>query len=91
MADVSSGAPAPRPRLLLVDDDTFLLSITARILRPVGYDVELAASGEEALQRFAHAREAAVPFDGIVTDLQMPGISGLELIATLIVEVDRAK
>ena len=65
-------------RLLIVDDEetlTFSLYQTF-IASPMACEVITAATGEEALQRF---REQA--FDLIITDISMPGLSGLELLS----------
>lgn len=63
------------PRILVVDDDTLLLGTLEEMLRDRGYAVETAVDGDAALQKLK-----AEPFDIIVTDLHMPGMSGLELI-----------
>jgi signal transduction histidine kinase/CheY-like chemotaxis protein len=69
-------APAPRPgdgrRVLFVDDEEAVRVLGARVLRGRGYDVSLAASGDEATRMIAEAG----PPDLVVTDLSMPGMSG---------------
>jgi EAL domain-containing protein (putative c-di-GMP-specific phosphodiesterase class I) len=64
-----------RPRVLIVDDDEAVGRAHARALVRRGYVVEQATSGNAAL---AFIREAA--FDAIVTDVEMPGMSGVELL-----------
>ncbi len=61
------------PRLLLVDDDEVNLLIVAAALRDRGFSVEQATSGEEALQRIAHAAP-----DVLVLDALMPGLNGFD-------------
>ncbi|HEV2147406.1 MAG TPA: HD domain-containing phosphohydrolase [Longimicrobiaceae bacterium] len=71
------GRSAPRrerPRVLIVDDDAGVRAVLARVLRD-GYELRLATSGEEAEEMFG--REGA---DLVLSDLQMPGIGGLELL-----------
>ena len=63
---------APK-RVLAVDDDPFYLQLLARILQSDGFEVQLAPSGEEALELLA-----VQPVDCLVLDLQMPGLGGLE-------------
>lgn len=63
-----------RGRILLVDDDPFLLDVMAEILESAGFLVEKAATGAQALARIA-GREP----DVVVADVEMPGMSGLEL------------
>ncbi|GAB4383719.1 MAG: hypothetical protein Kow0022_04270 [Phycisphaerales bacterium] len=67
-----------RPLVLLVDDERPITSIMRRKLEQNGYDVVEAWDGEEGLQL---AREHKP--DAIVTDLQMPHISGLEMSVAL--------
>ncbi len=64
-----------RPRLLLVDDDPVVLDLLATWFTRRGYDVCKASNGIKAL---AHSREAT--FDVVVTDLDMPGLDGLQLL-----------
>jgi len=61
-------------RILVVDDDPMVASTVQRVLRPEGYDVEVALGGAQALEQ---AR--AHPPDLVVLDLMMPGIDGLEV------------
>ncbi|HEX2166292.1 MAG TPA: ATP-binding protein, partial [Longimicrobiales bacterium] len=73
--------PPPRPgtgheRILIVDDDSAVRSVTCRILRRLGYKVVEAVSGEDALLKLAAGD--ALP-DLVITDLVMPGMTGAEL------------
>ena len=62
--------------IFLVDDSaTILLSVSA-ILKKGGFEVEKANCGEEALKKF----NSGVKVDLLITDLNMPGINGIELI-----------
>ncbi|RMF60315.1 MAG: response regulator [Calditrichaeota bacterium] len=67
-------------RILVVDDEeTLTFSLYQTFIKsPIDCEVVTASSGEEALQRF---REQA--FDVVITDVAMPGISGLELLSTI--------
>jgi DNA-binding NtrC family response regulator len=60
--------------VLVVDDDAFVRSFMAMILREEGHSVVEAPNGKEALARFLNSE-----FDLVITDLKMPGMSGLEL------------
>src|SRR4029078_8579143 len=60
--------------ILVVDDDPKILSVLGRGLRFEGYNVHLAADGQEAL-RIARA----TPPDLVVLDVMMPGMDGLEI------------
>lgn len=61
-------------RILVVDDSKLVTDIVKLRLEMYGYEVRLAHSGEEALDRIA----AEVP-DLMVLDVQMPGIDGYEV------------
>src|SRR5438128_4066274 len=67
---VSAGAR----RILVVDDDPMVATTVQRVLRPEGYEVDVALGGQEALER-ARAHQP----DLVVLDLMMPGIDGLEV------------
>lgn len=66
-----------QPTVLVVDDETALLNLMALKLRRVGWQVHAAASAAEALQV---AGRLACHLNLLVTDIQMPGMSGDELI-----------
>jgi two-component system NtrC family sensor kinase len=64
---------------LVVDDDESVCRSTSRLLARIGFEVKTAQSGADAL-----ALVASNPVDVIVTDHQMPGMSGAELVERLI-------
>jgi DNA-binding NtrC family response regulator len=72
MKRMSDGTP---PRILVVDDDVDGLEVLKTRLVHAGYDVEIAESAEKAL-----AKVSAFDPGLIVTDVRMPGMSGLELL-----------
>lgn len=65
--------PAP-PTVLIVDDDELVLAKLAEMVSSAGYPVLSATDGAQALERLAH-----FPASIVVTDLNMPGMDGLEL------------
>ena len=65
-------------RILIVDDDEADRIILSTILERAGHETFLAEGGEEALRECVERT-----IDVVITDLQMPGVHGLELIATL--------
>jgi two-component system, OmpR family, KDP operon response regulator KdpE len=73
-----AGAAAAPNRVLVVDDETPMLRALGTNLRARGYHVDLARTGEEALQLAARHRP-----DAVILDLGLPGISGIEVIEGL--------
>jgi DNA-binding NtrC family response regulator len=64
--------------VLFVDDDVSLLSATRRALARESYAVETLSSAEEALEYLAKNR-----VDVVVSDHDMPGMSGVELLSRM--------
>ena len=60
-------------RILLVEDDERIRTSTRLALEEEGYEVDEAAAGEDALQRFADR-----PADVVIMDLMLPGMDGFE-------------
>jgi DNA-binding NtrC family response regulator len=68
-------ASGDAPRVLVVEDDPVLLTILSRYLGQRGCCVFRATSAAEALEIFSHT-----PIDVTVSDVRMPGMSGLDLL-----------
>jgi two-component system cell cycle response regulator DivK len=71
---MSLGAANPTKRVLVVDDNPVNLRVTAILIRKAGFLAETAEDAEDALEQLA-----GNPPDLIVTDLQLPGMDGLDL------------
>jgi two-component system chemotaxis sensor kinase CheA len=63
-----------RQRILVVDDSVTTRMLEKSILEAAGYEVELAASGEEGLEKALRGGHAMA-----IVDVEMPGMTGLEL------------
>jgi len=61
--------------ILVVDDEPIILKSLEAMLRAEGYGVDLARNAEEALEKIVDR-----PFDLVLTDVAMPGMSGIELL-----------
>ncbi|MGN6106028.1 MAG: response regulator [Kofleriaceae bacterium] len=75
--------PAP---ILIVDDSLTTRMLEQSILESAGYDVELASSAEEALERAlagAAAHGGRAPYALFLVDVEMPGMDGFRLISEL--------
>lgn len=70
------GPAANSLRILMVDDETMSLKVMQKLIQRLGHEVTGTLSGEEAL-----AELAKTPYDLLVTDRAMPGMSGDELAA----------
>ena len=68
----------PRPRLLIVDDDRAILTLVGTVALKEGFDVATSVAGEDALRRLA-----AHPADLVLLDLQMPGVTGLDVLRAI--------
>ena len=64
-----------KPKILLIEDDAGIVGGLKKELQVEGYEVAVAERGDTGL---AQAKEQ--PFDVVITDLKMPGLSGLELV-----------
>jgi len=64
-----------KTRILVMEDDTTISAALDMILTEAGYDVDVAETGEAALELFGQKE-----FDLIVADLKLPGINGMEVI-----------
>jgi EAL domain-containing protein (putative c-di-GMP-specific phosphodiesterase class I) len=67
-----------RPLVLIVDDDAGFARSCARLLGGWGYEVEIMLEGGEAVRR-AHERE----FDVILSDINVPDMSGLQILRSI--------
>lgn len=65
-----------KPRILIADDEPLTLELIVERLRTEGYDLEVVSGGEEAIEA---ARKTS--FKILLTDLSMPGMSGMDLLA----------
>lgn len=67
----------PAPSLLLVDDDPMPRETLSTLLTAEGFQVVTASTGEEAERKLKVAKP---PFDLVITDLVMPGKSGMDVL-----------
>jgi len=68
-------------KILLVDDDKDILMVLSYALEDAGYDVFVASSGQEAIEKVRQGVAAGgAPFPVAVIDIMMPEMDGLELL-----------
>ncbi|WP_052388657.1 response regulator [Belnapia moabensis] len=78
-APAAPPSPTVRRTVLLVDDDPLVLASTRAMLEDLGHAVLEASSGPEALELLRAGRAA----DLVITDYAMPGMTGVQLAATI--------
>ena len=68
-----------------MDDEEMIRDIAGKILVELGYEVDYAANGSEALEKYRVRMEAGSPFDAVILDLTIPaGMGGREAIKKLL-------
>ena len=70
---------AKKGSILICDDEEIMRDVLETILSGAGYKVELAKTGEEAVEAYTQK-----PFDVVLMDVSMPGIGGLTALEQLI-------
>jgi CheY-like chemotaxis protein len=78
-------AQEPTRNVLIVDDDAELASLLAQVVSDVSdaYDVKMANDVDGAMVQVHRAQTIQRPFDLVITDIKMLGLSGLELLEAL--------
>ena len=80
--------PTMKARVLVMDDEEIIRSVVESMLKHVDCQVELAETGEEAIERYKAAREAGEPIDVIIMDLTIRGGMGGQETVKKILEID---
>jgi EAL domain-containing protein (putative c-di-GMP-specific phosphodiesterase class I) len=68
-------ATMARPRVLVVDDDAMVRRAIERMLSTAGFEVTAVQDGREAVQELGQSK-----FEAVLTDIMMPGMSGIDLL-----------
>ena len=77
-----------RGRILAMDDEEMIRSLIQQMLHRMGYEVELANDGEQAIGLYQRAIETGKPFDAVILDLTVPGAMGGKEAAGRLREID---
>ena len=75
-------------RILVMDDEEALRILLAQILERLGYEVECARDGAEAIELYQKAKDSGRCFDVVLVDLTIPGGAGGKEVAARLREVD---
>lgn len=70
--------PETKKTILVVDDDKSILRTFTRILQKSGYEIEVAETGKEAMEKAANRH-----FDLALVDIRLPDMDGTDLLAKL--------
>jgi len=72
-------------RVLIMDDEDMIRVVVSQMLGTLGYTVEVAADGEEAIEVYMKAKQTGKPFDLVIMDLTIPGgLGGKDTIRKLL-------
>jgi PAS domain S-box-containing protein len=75
-------------KVLVMDDEEMVVKVAGKMLKHIGYEVEIAGDGVDALRLYQEARMKGRPFDAVIMDLTVPGgMGGREAISKLL-EID---
>ncbi len=75
-------------KLLLMDDEQVILDVAGEMIKELGHEVEFAAHGEEAIEKYRVAKQSGKPFDVVILDLTIRGrMGGAETVQRLL-EID---
>lgn len=79
---------AGKGKILVMDDEEIIREVAGEMLMLIGYEVEFARDGKEALELYRLAGEARQPFDAVIMDLTISGGMGGKDAVKLLREMD---
>jgi PAS domain S-box-containing protein len=74
--DSKNSAGRSKARILLMDDEDFILKTAEKMILKMGHDVFLAKDGDIAIREYKKAKSEGNPFDIVIMDLTIPGSMG---------------
>lgn len=80
---------AGKERVLIMDDDEQMNKLTGKMLKHLGYEVELVGHGDEAVRAYKSEMESDKPFAAVILDLTVPGAMGGEETIKKLLKIDR--
>ena len=75
-------------KLNVMDDEEHILRMVSRILNDMGYTLDFAKDGEEAIKKYQTALQSEQPFDLVILDLTIPGAMGGEETIKALLKID---
>lgn len=64
-----------KPKVLLVEDDVFMIELLGKELKDAGFDIDVADKGSKAIEKFKEAKP-----DLILLDILLPDLRGLDVL-----------
>jgi PAS domain S-box-containing protein len=77
-------------RVLVMDDEEMILDVCTEMLEQLGYDVQSASDGAQAVAMYRAALEAGERFDAVILDITVPGGVGGKQALGMLLEIDPA-
>jgi CheY-like chemotaxis protein len=77
-----------RGRILVMDDEDFILDMMDKMLKSMGYDAVLAKNGDEAVSLYKAARENGEPFNCVILDLSISESMGGKEVMDILKDYD---
>jgi len=75
----------PTARILVMDDEEMIRNVAAQMLETIGYSVETANGGGQAIELYKQSMELGNPFEFVIMDLTIPGgIGGKEAVKDIL-------
>lgn len=74
--------------ILIMDDEQAVREVAGEMITQLGYCVEYASDGAEAIEKYIKAREKGSPFDAVMIDLTVPGGMGGKEAHKILLEID---
>jgi len=88
LQQIPAGPMAGKGFVLVMDDEEILRNFVAEMLSYLGYEVQLASDGLEAIELYGKAKDAGRPFDCVLMDLTVPGAMGGKEAIQKLLEID---
>lgn len=86
--DVSNAVTKKKGKILVMDDAKSVRDVTGAMLTHIGYDVEFAREGREAIALYRASKESNDPFDAVILDLSVQGGMGGKEAIELLIAID---
>jgi signal transduction histidine kinase/CheY-like chemotaxis protein len=78
------------PKILVMDDETMILDIVKEMLELLGYQVDTAINGQQAIKKYQQRSITCTPYDAVIMDLTIPGGKGGETVIKELLQLNPA-